>query len=111
MQKGSKPKEISMTNTKKEMLEAYKNLVEELEEKQAAGMKPEEKAAETQKKAAITKADELSSEKIIKDIANLKHGFGALLSDLSEKLEDESARYQTMKKAVEIKEKELNEIY
>ena len=111
MPKESKSKEISMTNTKKEMIEAYNTLLKQMEEKKSMEMKPEEKAAAVEKKAVIEKADSVSSEKIMKDIAALKYEFGSVLSNLSEKLDDETAKYQTIKKAVELKETELKEIY
>lgn len=106
-----KAEQISMTNTKKEMLEAYNKLLTEMEDKRKTDMKPTEKAKIIEQETTVKKADSLSSEKVINDISSLKYEFGSVLTNLSDKLEEEISKYQAVKKAVEMKEKELNEIY
>jgi len=104
-------RKISTTSTKQEMLEAYNELARQLEERRSADMKPEAKIEEKAVKKTIETADALSTEGIIRDVANLKAEIGRVLSGLAERLEDEVKKYQAVKGAVEAKEQELQEIY
>jgi uncharacterized coiled-coil protein SlyX len=56
-------------------------------------------------------ADEMTTTGIAKEIGALKSEVTKLLTDLSEKLEDATARYQKIKISIELKEKELDEVY
>lgn len=110
-EKKTEPKGISMTNTKQEMLEAYNALLKQLQEKSEAELKPEKKIEEKKIKEVVQVADSLSSEKVAKDISNLKMEIGRMLSQLSDGLEKEVDKYQGIQKAIEIREKEIQEIY
>jgi len=103
--------EISMSNTKKEMLDAYKEVVRRLKEKRQAGIKPQERVEEKQKEEAIEVADALSTEGITREIGNLKSEVGRVLVDLSDKMESEIDRYLKIRKALDAREAELKEIY
>ena len=48
VEKKTKPKKLTMSNTKKEMLEAYKELVKQLEERREVELKPEKEVEEKQ---------------------------------------------------------------
>jgi len=102
---------ISLSNTKQEMLDAYNDLVKKLDELRAAESKPEEKIEEKAVKNAVALADSLSLDGIVKGIGTIKAEIGALLNQLSEKLEREVGKYDTVKKALEAKESELREIF
>ena len=102
---------ISMANTKKEMLEAYNRLRKQLEERREAEMKPEQKIEEKKNREAVEVADSLSTEGIGKEIGTLRSEIGTMLVQLSDKLEEEIAKYLQVKQAVVVKEKELREIY
>lgn len=102
---------LSMNSTKKEMLDAYEAVLKKLQEKREAQLRPEQ-AVEERKAQQVTKAaDGLSSESVVQGIANLKVTVGKMLSGLADQLEGEVARYQRTKAAVELREKELEEIY
>lgn len=103
--------EITMSNTKKEMLAAYKEMVKRLQEKREAEMKPEQKIEEKERGEAVRAAESLSTEGIGKEIGNLKSEIGKMLVQLSDKMEEEIGKYTRTKKAVEAKVKELEEIY
>ena len=102
---------VNMASTKKEMLTAYRDLLKRLEEKGTAEMKPEQKIAKKQEEEAVAVADSLSIEGIARDIGVLKSEIGKTLTQLSDRLEGETDKYDRVKKAVEIREKELQEIY
>lgn len=102
---------MTLSNTKKEMLEAYNNLLKQLEEKREAELKPSEKIEAKKIREVIETADSITTERVVKKTADLKYEFGITLSKLSEELESEVAQYQTIKTAVENERKELQEIF
>jgi len=103
--------EITMANTKKEMLAAYNALLKRLDEKREADMKPEEKIQEKLIEEAVQVADSLSMEGIGKEIGNLRSEIGTMLVQLSDKLEAAIEKYVQTTKAVQTRERQLAEIY
>ncbi len=102
---------VTTKSTKKEMLDAYDKLVEQLMEKREEELKPAEKIEEKKAKEVIKTADSITTEEVVKKAADLKHEIGNTLSKLAEKLESEVAQYKTIKAAVENKRQELSEIF
>ena len=102
---------VSMSNTKKEMLDAYNELMEQLKEKRQTELIPYEKIEEKKNKEIVKTADSISTEEVVKKSAELKHEFGAALTKLAEKLENAVSQYQTVKSAVELKQNELQDIF
>ncbi len=102
---------ISMTNTKKEMLEAYQDLVARLEEQRVAEQKPEEKLKERKQQGAIKEAEKLSADGVTQSIGELKAQVNGLMASLSDKLDEELQRYDHIKQAVAVRQQELEEIY
>ena len=102
---------LTMSNTKKDMLDAYNRLLKQFQERRVAEMKPAETAAEKKKAEAMEVAGSLSAEGIGKQIGTLKSEIGKTLNDLADRLETEMSKYTQVKKAVEIAEAELAEIY
>lgn len=102
---------ISMSNTKKEMLAAYQELVEKLEQERQIKQKPEEKIKEREKKQVVQTAEEWSSAGVTQKIGDLKVEVGRLISSLSDQIESYVAQFNHLKQAVEAKESELHEIY
>jgi hypothetical protein len=105
------PKKISLSNTKQEMLDAYNELVKQLQERREAELKPEEKIEEKAKQQVVEVADSLSTEGIVQGMSALKAEIGRLLGQVSDRLEEEVNKYRQVRKAVEVKERELQEIY
>ncbi len=106
-----KPQSVTMKNTKKEMLAAYNEVLQHLEERRAAQLKPEERAEEKKVKEAVEVTDSLSTEGIVQEVSTLKLEVGKLLGQLSDRLEEEVGKYRQVQQAVEAKQKELQEIY
>jgi VIT1/CCC1 family predicted Fe2+/Mn2+ transporter len=111
MEKPETPPKKRTTSAKKEMLEAYAETQKQLKEKQEADLKPEQKIEQKRSREALAVADTLSMEGIGKEIGNLRSEIGTMLARLSDRLEEEIGKYLSVKKAVEVKEKELQEIY
>jgi len=100
-----------MKNTKKEMLEAYDEILQQLKEKRAVELKPEGKIEEKKITEAVEVTDSLSTEGIVQEVSTLKLEIGRLLGQLSDTLEEEVGKYRQVRQAVEAKEAELQEIY
>ena len=62
-------------------------------------------------KQVVAVADVLTTDGIIHDISGLKAEVGKVLTMLSDRLEQEAGRYESVKRAIIEKEKELSEIY
>jgi len=103
--------QISMANTKKEMLNAYNELLNRLEAKREAELRPEQQAVEKKENLAVEVADTASAQDIAREVAALKSSITSMLNEITDKLETEVDRYQQVKKAVDVREKELHEIY
>lgn len=104
-------KKLSTTNTKQEMLDSYNDLLAQLEEKRESEATPEQKIVEKAVKQVIAVADGLTTDSILNTISGLKAEVGKVLTNLSDRLEQESGRYEAVKKAIIEKDKELAEIY
>jgi len=101
----------TMSNTKKEMLDAYNALLKQLQEKREAELKPEQRIEEKRAKEVIEAASSLSSEGVVKGIGSLKLDISRTLTQISDKLEDEVNRLNGIQKAIDIKEEEIKELY
>jgi len=111
VEKETPARKISLRNTKQEMLEAYKELSKQLQEKQKEELKPQARIEGKMEKESVAAADSLSLEGIGREVGNLKSEIGKMLVQLSNRLEEGITKYENVKKATEIKEKELEEIY
>ena len=103
--------EVSMTNTKKEMLEAYSTLVKMLDEKEKQSLIPEKIVEDKKRKETINIADTLANKGLIEGINTLKAEINKMLVDLSDKLDNETQKYNSIKQAIELKESELKELF
>ena len=104
-------KKLSTTNTKQEMLDTYNDLLAQMEDKRESDATPEQKIVEKATKQVVAVADALTADTIISEISGLKAEVGKVLTNLSDRLEQEAGRYDAVKKAIIEKEKELAEIY
>jgi hypothetical protein len=93
------------------MLEAYNQLLKELEEKEAGQVSPERKIDEKKSCEVVEVASSLSTDGIVQSIGNLKSEIGKLLSEISDKLENEVKKFNATEQAVKVKESELQEVY
>ncbi|NOQ23184.1 MAG: hypothetical protein GQ565_11125 [Candidatus Aegiribacteria sp.] len=103
--------DVSMSNTKKEILEAYGNLVRQLEEKAESELKPEKKLEEKKAVEVVSVADALAEESVLTRISDLKMEMSKTLTGISEKLEVETEKYKKIQEAITIKDNELKEIF
>jgi len=104
-------KKATRTAVKKEMLEAYSDLLPELQEEAQTELKPEKKAEQKAAARAVAEADSISAEGVVAQISAVRSEVGKMLAQLSDRLEQEVARYQSVQRAIEEKEKDLKEVY
>lgn len=102
---------VSMSNTKKEILEAFEQMKKDIEEKERAELQPEKKIEEKKKKDAVQVGDSMLKEDVTKGINNLKFEIGKMLSQITENLEEEALKYKKLTDAIDYKNKELHEVY
>lgn len=102
--------QLTTSNTKQEMLAAYKEVVKQLKEKREAELKPQARAEEKQKQEAVQVADSLSTEGIAREVGNLRSEISKVLIELSDRMEEEIGKYLRLKRAVEVREQELKEL-
>ncbi len=104
-------KKLTEKNTKQEMIDAYQSLVKQLEEKRAAELNPEKRLEEKKTEEAVKVAETLSPDGVEREIGNLKSDIGKMLAEVAGKLEAEVAKYKSIQKAIEGKQRELQELY
>ena len=102
---------ITATSTKKEILDAYNDLLKSLETKAQTELKPEKAKAEREKQEVLQTADALTTHAVIKTVNELIGETGKALTDIAIKLEGETERYTKLKKAIDLKEAELRELF
>jgi hypothetical protein len=102
---------VSTSNTKKEILEAYNRLQEQLEAEAARGLQPEKAKEARRNKEVIAVADDLAAAKVDKAVDTLKGEINDVLSDITARMEGQTRKYLQLKEAISAKEKELEEIF
>lgn len=107
----SKVKKLSTSNTKQEMLDAYNELLQEVENKKSQELKPADIIKEKENKKIIDDSEIITNSGIDKILIELKKEFNKSVSNLESQLEESFGKYESLKKAVEIKEAELKEVY
>lgn len=105
------PQKLTMSSTKKEMLAAYNELLKKYREKEQRTLDAQKQIQQKQTEQILKTADSVSTEGVVTGIGSLKAEIGTLLTQLSDRLEEEVNKYKAVRKAAEVKEKELAEIY
>lgn len=109
-EKDESPK-IGMTNTKKEMLEAYRTIKSRHQTQEKQILDAEKARKKLEIKLSEATADSQASQAPLERLFNLRSDFSRKLTDLAEKFELEIDTYTKIKTAVEEKQKGLAELY
>jgi len=108
----SKSKEgMNLKSTKQELLDAYRDLEAKIEEKNEAELKPERNVQEKKAEETMSAVKDITQEKVLRDIDNLKTETGRLLGQLADKIEAEVKRLGDIQAAIALKDREIKEIY
>ena len=110
-EKKFQPKKLTVSNTKQEMLEAYHTVLKQLEAQREVELKPEKKLEEKKAKEVVQVAESLSTEGVAREISNLKIEASKTLAQISDRLEEEVAKFRAVQNAIVLKERELQELY
>jgi hypothetical protein len=103
---------ITMANTKKEMLQTYREMRDLLEAKaQAEPPSPQAAREEVEEQQAIADAEEVTVADVPQRIQDLRLTIGRELSELGARLESETRDYLRVKQAVAAKQAELQRVF
>ncbi|MCK5685251.1 hypothetical protein KAJ27_14065, partial [bacterium] len=102
---------LSMSHTKKEMLDSYNELVKQVIERENQSLKPEKVLEEKTEKLIKEKVANINLDAISSTIKTFEDSILNNLSSLTDKLKNEYTKYDDLKKAVELKKSEVKEVY
>ena len=102
---------VSMTNTKKELLEAYEEAKEHVESLSKDLLDAEKARKRLEKKVATATADAQAAQDPLKRLHDLRGTISRELTELAERFETEIETYRKIQSAIETKKEELNTIY
>ena len=103
--------DLSMKNTKQELLDAYYETLKQLHEKDKAQLKPEQKLKERKDESILKAVAGISADGVIQETNKLKQEIWGMLNKLTDRLTAEVNKFDQVQLAIEIKERELKEIY
>jgi hypothetical protein len=103
------PEDISVKNTKNEILDAYHEALRKIQEDKKI-TKQEQKVIE-EKKEIVKVASEQTVSGIVKNLAELKLTLVKALQELEENLLTENKKLTTLQEAISIQNKELADLY
>jgi chromosome segregation ATPase len=102
---------VSMTNTKKELLEAYEEAKAQFESLSKDLLDAEKARKQLEKKVAAATADSQAAQDPLKRLHDLRGTISRELTGLAERFETEIETYRKIQSAIEAKKEELNTIY
>ena len=93
VQKKAEGPEPSLKSTKQELLDAYNEMRQQLEEKDKTQLKPEQKVQEKKEAQVLAAVQATTADGVIQKINQLKQEMARTLSDLGDKLAAEVEKY------------------
>jgi len=103
--------QVTMANTKKEMMEAYQAMKQQLKVKERDRLDAEKARKEMEEKAAQATAEAQKSQDPIQRLSDLRSNISRELTSLAERFEQELDTYRQIQSAVKTKQEELDTIY
>jgi len=102
---------VSMSSTKKELLEAYEAAKERLQSMEKDLLNAEKARARLEKQAASSAADSQLQEDPLQRLQRLRSDIGRELTELAERFDSELDNYRKIQSALKAKQDELQTIY
>jgi chromosome segregation ATPase len=102
---------VSMANTKKELLEAYETAKKRFDSQSKDLLDAEKARQRLEKKAAAVTADAQAAQDPVKRLHDLRGAISRELGDLAERFENEIETYRKIQSAIDTKQAELDTIY
>ena len=106
-----KPTKLSMSNTKKEMLDEYQRVAAMLREARKNTLRPENAVQEKKEKQSVERADAMNVAGVEQAISTLRMEVSGILSNLTDKFAALLSDYKELSEAVRIKKDEIQELY
>lgn len=100
------PQKLNMKHTKRELLDAYQQLVTQL---QGLGGVPERREDTKRDEQALGQAMDLSVEEVLQNATDLRLELQTLFTKLANRITGELGKFEQIQLAVEIRERELRE--
>jgi DNA repair exonuclease SbcCD ATPase subunit len=107
----NEPTQLAMSNTKKEMMDAYLTVKQQLKAKEKQLLDAEKARKQMENQMAETTAETQMSQNPLQRLYDLRGAIGRELTSLAERFETEIDTYVKVQTAVKIKQEELNIIY
>jgi hypothetical protein len=111
VQKKADSAEPTLKSTKQELLDAYNEMRQQLGEKDKTQLKPELRVQEKKEAQVLAAVKATAADGVIQKINQLKQEMTRTLSDLGDKLAAEVEKCDQVQQAIDIKEKELAEVF
>ncbi len=102
---------VKLTNTKKEILEAYETLLKKFNDQAKAGFQAKDVQQKKKEEEIVNVADEAQKDDLISEIIGFKDSVARTMSGLADKLTQENQRYAAVQQAIDIKKKEIKELF
>jgi chromosome segregation ATPase len=102
---------VSMANTKKELLEAYEGAKKRFESLSKDLLDAEKARKQLEKKVAAATADTQAAQDPLRRLHDLRGAIGRELTELADRFETEIETYRKIQSAIQAKKEELNTIY
>jgi hypothetical protein len=102
---------VSMANTKKEMMDAYKAVKRQLQTQEKDLLNAEKTRKQMERKLAEATADAQASQDPLQRLSSLRSDISRELTMLAERFEQEIEAYSKIKDAVKSKQEDLDTIY
>ncbi len=102
---------LSMRNTKQQLLEAYHQALQALQQKEKHLLQPGSTRKKKQEQGTLKAVGPISADAVIQQTTRLKQEVNRILLRLTDGLTTEIDRLEHLQLAIEIKERELQEMY
>ena len=86
-------------------------MLKQLHEKEKSELKPEQKLKEKKEESILKAVAGISADGVIQETHKLKQDIGGMLNKLTDRLAAEVNKFDQVQLAIEIKERELKEVY
>ena len=103
--------QVTMSNTKKEMMDAYQTVKQQLKAKEKQLLDAEKMRKQMEKQIAESTAEAQASQDPLQRLHDLKGAISRELTNLAERFEEEIETFRRVQSAVKAKQEELKTIY
>ncbi|EAZ89607.1 hypothetical protein, partial [Crocosphaera chwakensis] len=100
----------TLTGTKKQILSNFTQFLDKYHQQESSVITKEEELEKEKNKQLLEKAGEYTVNNIVNSMASLQLDFGQIIQDLSQNLTTESTKLDELKKAITVKQEQLQKL-